>query len=149
MASSPSTVNVGNYVTVKPSMKGDDRIINYKIWKKQMLCLLQSQDVVGFVSGEITPPPEENEDDEEQKEWRRTDGLIQGWILGSIGKDALHAVWEKPTARDIWLKLENFFKREEEKEEEKEKKKKEDSEKEDIGKFFFFSEKEDIGLTLI
>lgn len=107
----PSTVGVANFVTVKPCVEGDEKS-NFKIWKKQMLCLLESQEVMGFVDGKIPPPPE---DEKQQKlMWRRTDVLVQGWILGSIGKDALDAVWDKPTAREMWLELDEIFKEEEE-----------------------------------
>ncbi|KAH6757813.1 hypothetical protein C2S52_023278 [Perilla frutescens var. hirtella] len=108
----PSTVNVANFVTVKPCL--DEERINFKIWKEQMLCLLESQDMLGFVNGWIIQPPvrdidDDGDDDEQKKQWRRTDRLVKGWILGSIGKDALHAVWEKQTARDVWLELDNIF----------------------------------------
>lgn len=102
-----SAVNVGNFVTVKPCLEGDDTS-NFKIWKEQMLCLLESQDVVGFVDGRIISPPSDD-----QKLWSRTDRLVKGWILGSIGRDAVDAVWEKKTARDVWTELDNVFSRKE------------------------------------
>ncbi|KAH6761657.1 hypothetical protein C2S52_019090 [Perilla frutescens var. hirtella] len=103
-----SSVNVANFVTVKPGLKGkrDDVTTNFKIWKEQMLCLLESQDVVGFVDGGILqPPPLEKgggDSSDEQKQWRRIDRLVKGWILGSLGKDVLDAVWEKQTSREVW-----------------------------------------------
>lgn len=119
----PSTVNFANFVTVKACLEGDERS-NFKMWKEQMLCLLESQDVLGFVDGGILPPETGGDSDDEQKrQWRRTDRLVKGWILGSIRKDALDAVWEKPTARDVWLELDNIFQEEEEEEEENEKEK--------------------------
>ncbi|KAH6761662.1 hypothetical protein C2S52_019095 [Perilla frutescens var. hirtella] len=119
MAGSSSSVNVANFVTVKPGRKGkrDDVTSNFKIWKEQMLCLLESQDVVGFVDGGILPPPPEKgggDSSDEQKQWRRIDRLVKGWILGSLGKDVPHAVWEKQTAREVWLELDNIFKEKEE-----------------------------------
>lgn len=118
----PSTVNVANFVTVKPWLKDEGRT-NYNIWKEQMLCLVESQGVLGFINGEILEPlppekannvPEENSKISEnvkyeQKLWRRTDRLVKGWILGSIGNDALGAVWELETAREVWLELEKIF----------------------------------------
>ncbi|KAH6761659.1 hypothetical protein C2S52_019092 [Perilla frutescens var. hirtella] len=88
-----SSVNVANFVTVKPGLKGkgDDVRRNFKIWRQQMLCLLKSQDMLGYVQG-VDPPPES----------QRTDELVKGWILGSLGKDVLDAVWEMQTAREMW-----------------------------------------------
>lgn len=108
-----SAVNVANFVTVKPGLEGEERR-NFKIWKKQMTCLLLSQGMLGFVEGQVPPPPPESD---EQQQWRRSDGLVRGWILGSIGRYALDAVWEKPTAREIWIELDNIFNEKEEEEE--------------------------------
>ncbi|KAH6827720.1 hypothetical protein C2S53_015688 [Perilla frutescens var. hirtella] len=104
MGSSAGSVNLGNFVTVKPCLEGDERS-SFKIWKEQMLCLLESQGMLGFIDGGIIQPP----DGDELKLWRRTDRLVKGWILGSIGRDALNLVWEKETAKDVWLELHNIF----------------------------------------
>ncbi|KAH6761654.1 hypothetical protein C2S52_019087 [Perilla frutescens var. hirtella] len=103
-----SSVNVANFVTVKPSLQetegsDDERSNNFKIWKDQMLCLLESQDVAGFVGGGG------GDCSDEEKQWRRTDRLVKGWILASLGKDVLEAVWEKQTAMDVWLELHSIF----------------------------------------
>ncbi|KAG8391307.1 hypothetical protein BUALT_Bualt01G0174300 [Buddleja alternifolia] len=73
-----------------------------------MLCLVESQDLLGFIDGE-TPPLPENAAAEEQKVWRRRDRLVKGWILGSVGEDALDAVVGLDTAMDVWLELEKIF----------------------------------------
>ncbi|XP_057770656.1 protein ACCELERATED CELL DEATH 6-like [Salvia miltiorrhiza] len=103
----PCSVNVRVFVTVWPSVKGSGRG-NFKNWKEQMVCLLESQDVAGFVDGEIVAP--EKHEAEQWKLWRRTDRLVKGWILGSVGADVLDAVRDKETARDVWLELDNIFK---------------------------------------
>lgn len=103
----PSAINVSNFVTVKPCVEGEERS-NYRIWKEQMLCLLESQDLLGFVNGEVLPPRKNAQ--HQHNLWRRTDRLVKGWILGSVGKDVLDAVWEKQTARDVWVELDdNIF----------------------------------------
>ncbi|XP_042002580.1 uncharacterized protein LOC121751850 isoform X2 [Salvia splendens] len=113
------SVNVANFVTVRPSSEGDDKTNEFKDWKEQMICLLESQDVMGFVNGEIVAP--EKQEIEQYKLWRRTDRLVKGWILGSIGTDVLHQLRGSETARDVWLQLlENIFKQEEEEAEEEE-----------------------------
>ncbi|KAG6411175.1 hypothetical protein SASPL_129253 [Salvia splendens] len=92
------SVNVANFVTVRPSSEGDDKTNEFKDWKEQMICLLESQDVMGFVNGEIVAP--EKQEIEQYKLWRRTDRLVKGWILGSIGTDVLHQLRGSETARD-------------------------------------------------
>lgn len=59
--------------------------------------------------------------------------LVQGWILGSIGDDALDAVWDKTTAREIWLELDNIFKEQEQQHEEEE----EANDRDKSGKFIY------------
>ncbi|XP_075475508.1 uncharacterized protein LOC142506209 isoform X2 [Primulina tabacum] len=110
----PSTVNFANFVTVRPLLNRNDpegSINDYKIWKEQMLCLLEGQELWGFIDGQIPSPSRtgESTDHQEHKLWRRTDMLIKGWILGSLGNDALAAVANVGSSRDVWLKLENIF----------------------------------------
>ncbi|XP_073043937.1 uncharacterized protein [Primulina eburnea] len=107
----PSTVNAANFVSVKLCLNKDNKergINDYKIWKKQMICLFESQDLLGFIDGQI-PAPEDSMD--EQKLWRRTDQLVTGWILGSItGTDVLDAVVGLKSSMEVWLELEKLFK---------------------------------------
>ncbi|XP_073033542.1 uncharacterized protein [Primulina eburnea] len=107
----PSTVNAVNFISVKLFLNKDNKersINDYRIWKKQMICLFESQDLLGFVDGQI-PPPKEPMD--EQKLWRRTDQLITGWILGSItGTEVLDEVVGLDSSREVWLELEKLFK---------------------------------------
>lgn len=105
----PLTVHVSDYLSVKPSLNGDQRRTDYAIWKRQMLCLLESQDLLGFIDGQIPPPSLPEESKEDQKLWRRTDRLIMGWILGSVGKDALAAVVGLESSREVWEMLGNIF----------------------------------------
>lgn len=73
-----------------------------------MICLFESQDLLGFIDGQI-PAPKESTD--EHKIWRRTDQLITGWILGSIaGTDVLDAVVGLESSMEVWLELEKLFK---------------------------------------
>ncbi|OMO87084.1 hypothetical protein COLO4_20808 [Corchorus olitorius] len=48
----PSTLNVGNFVTLKLKQT------NFLLWKTQIMGLIQSQDMMGFVDGSL-PIPEE------------------------------------------------------------------------------------------
>ncbi|CAN4113766.1 unnamed protein product [Withania somnifera] len=79
---------------------------NYILWKAQIVCLLESQDLVGVINGEITLPSESCADYVQRK---RTDSLVKGWILGSLTEQILPYVVDKVTARDVWLELERNF----------------------------------------
>ncbi|KAG8367152.1 hypothetical protein BUALT_Bualt16G0042900 [Buddleja alternifolia] len=109
----PSTVNVSNFVSVKPCLQDEDRITNFNIWKEQMLCLIDSQGLRGIIDDrEIIQPAEKvlsADGDDEEKQLRRGDRVVKGWILGSIGNDALRCVWELGSAREVWLELEKIF----------------------------------------
>ncbi|KAK6126729.1 hypothetical protein DH2020_039528 [Rehmannia glutinosa] len=73
---------------------------NYQAWKEQMLCLIYSQGLLGFIDGTNAPPPEtvaaapadgttaaiKNKD---YGLWIRTDMLVKGWILCSLNDDIL------------------------------------------------------------
>ncbi|XP_049931227.1 uncharacterized protein LOC126409236 [Nymphaea colorata] len=46
----PSTLNVANFISVKLSQT------NFLLWKTQVFCLIESQDLQGFINGEVTAP---------------------------------------------------------------------------------------------
>ncbi|XP_060198744.1 uncharacterized protein LOC132627419 [Lycium barbarum] len=104
----PSTLNIANFVTIKLFDSS-----NYVIWKAQMLCLLESQELVGFIDGTIQPPLDKITDyngnqDNNYLMWKRSDRLVKGWILGSLTEKMLEKVVEKISARDLWLELEDI-----------------------------------------
>ncbi|KAJ0736333.1 putative ankyrin repeat-containing domain, PGG domain, ankyrin repeat-containing domain superfamily [Helianthus annuus] len=94
----PYTVNVANFVSVR--LSGHD---NYPLWRKQMLCLMEGHDMLGFIEG-IRP-----ETETKKHQWRRSDALTQGWILGSLREDVLTTTINFKTAKDIWLHLEKSY----------------------------------------
>ncbi|OIT40322.1 PREDICTED: protein ACCELERATED CELL DEATH 6-like isoform X2 [Nicotiana attenuata] len=98
----PSTLNIANFVTVKLSDSS-----NYSLWKTQMLCLLESQELVGFIDGTLIQTPLLENPDNYLK-WKRSDRLVKGWILGSLTEDMLEYVFEKVSARDVWLELKDI-----------------------------------------
>ncbi|XP_010321575.2 uncharacterized protein [Solanum lycopersicum] len=123
-----STVNVANFVSIKLCGKS-----NYIPWKTQIVCLLQSHDLFGFVDGTIRFPlltiapgdgdddddePEEEEEkgeemgiDEDYLQRKRSDGFVKGWIFGSLSDELLQdkAVHKLDSAREIWLVLEELY----------------------------------------
>uniref|UniRef100_A0A5B7A6J5 PGG domain-containing protein n=1 Tax=Davidia involucrata TaxID=16924 RepID=A0A5B7A6J5_DAVIN len=108
----PSMLNVGNFVSIKLSEAN-----NYLLWKTQMLGLIESQDMLGFIDGmnpapaeTITVPHDTREiENQNYLSWRRSDRLLKGWIIGSLSEHILGIVVGLNTARDVWTKLENHF----------------------------------------
>ncbi|KAD6454933.1 hypothetical protein E3N88_09639 [Mikania micrantha] len=102
----PSHVFVPNFVTVK--LSGPD---TYFVWQMEMRCLLQSHDMLGFISSHALG--KEKVDDDHMM-WRRSDALVKGWILGSLSQQTLEKV-VKPipskdlTAKDVWDKLQTIY----------------------------------------
>ncbi|KAG6425962.1 hypothetical protein SASPL_110173 [Salvia splendens] len=97
-----AAANVASFVSVKLGRDVNNRY-NYETWSEQMLCLLQSQDLMEFIDD--TPPPPENRDGA----WRRNDWLIKGWILGALSDEVIKTVVKLRCARAMWLKLKYNF----------------------------------------
>lgn len=108
-----AVVNVANFVSAKLKNKPN----NYKSWKAQMLCLIESQDLLGYIDGEISPPPPPDDGKRNSKKyvaWRRTDQLVKGWILGALSDKVVDSVVDTVvdldmSARDVWFELEKAF----------------------------------------
>lgn len=100
-----SAVNVASFVS-SALRRDENNSSNYKSWKEQMLCLIESQGLLAFIDGAAPPPPVDGQD---YAAWRRTDRLIKGWILGALSDSVAETVVNCNSAMDVWLKLENSF----------------------------------------
>ncbi|KAL8551808.1 hypothetical protein ACS0TY_000747 [Phlomoides rotata] len=69
-----------------------------------MLCLIESEDLLVFINGEVAPPPSPSQD---YVVWRRRDRSVKGWILGALSDQLIQLCVGFDTARDVWLNLEN------------------------------------------
>ncbi|KAI3518270.1 hypothetical protein L1887_06805 [Cichorium endivia] len=106
----PSHVCAPNFVTFKLSGKDE-----YRIWKTQMLCLIESHCMLGFIDGTFVTP--QTSDHHLLEHWRRSDALIKGWILGSLSNETLMSVLdrvaEKPIqetpAKRLWDELATIY----------------------------------------
>ncbi|KAF5760052.1 putative ankyrin repeat-containing domain, PGG domain, retrotransposon Copia-like protein [Helianthus annuus] len=105
----PSHVNTGSFLSIKLSGKP-----NYMQWQEQMLCLVDSHDMLGFIDGTLKKPKENNASKTKAnmpafaakyREWKRSDTLVKGWIFGSLSEDVMGTVVGLQTARDVWNKL--------------------------------------------
>ncbi|XP_021981258.1 uncharacterized protein LOC110877436 isoform X2 [Helianthus annuus] len=93
-----SNSNVSNFVSVK--LSGNT---NYHIWKSQMLCLLDSNNMGGIVDATFAGPRYS-----EPETLRQYDSLARGWILGSVSEDVLADVHNLGSAKAVWEKLQSI-----------------------------------------
>nr|GEZ29822.1 ankyrin repeat-containing domain, PGG domain protein [Tanacetum cinerariifolium] len=103
----PSHVIAPNFVTVK--LSGKD---TYNVWETQILCLLKSHQMNGFIDGQFPSPVGIGKEKvEEMQEWIISDSLVKGWILGSlsdgVAKKVVNRLKHKQkdtdsTAKDLW-----------------------------------------------
>ncbi|KAL4563845.1 hypothetical protein LXL04_027893 [Taraxacum kok-saghyz] len=119
----PSNVYTPSFVTVK--LNGKDK---YGIWKTQILCLLESHGMLGFIDGTHVNPHtsvtgKEKVGDHETRQglWRRSDALVKGWILGSLSEETFRCVLNSLArksrqqidgdfrAKDVWDELQTMY----------------------------------------
>lgn len=96
-------INVASFVPTKLSRDRNGNH-NYESWKQQMLCLVESQGLVGFIDGKTPPPPKEHVD---YGAWRRTDWLVKGWILGALSAEIVPHIAHFDSARKVWFDIES------------------------------------------
>ncbi|KAI3495760.1 hypothetical protein L1887_38106 [Cichorium endivia] len=83
----PSNLSAASFVSVKLSCKD-----NYHMWEAQMRCLLESHDMLGFITGQFLYLTAAREGGESFRLWRRSDAVVKGWILGSLSEEILRYV---------------------------------------------------------
>ncbi|KAJ0905562.1 putative ankyrin repeat-containing domain, PGG domain, ankyrin repeat-containing domain superfamily [Helianthus annuus] len=91
--------NVSNFVSVK--LSGNK---NYLVWRSQMLCLLDSNNMGGIVEPAFVLP--RFSDTETQRQY---DSLAKGWILGSVSEDILVDIHDLDSAEAVWEKLKSNY----------------------------------------
>ncbi|XP_071731759.1 uncharacterized protein [Rutidosis leptorrhynchoides] len=109
-----SHVNAPSAVTVK--LTGNDK---YKVWKTQMLCLLISHNMVGFIKGKfLNPEGNVKKKAGDMEAWVRSDALVKSWIYGTISQEAAMNVVDHLssklhtadfTAKDVWDELQRIY----------------------------------------
>ncbi|PIA50672.1 hypothetical protein AQUCO_01200116v1 [Aquilegia coerulea] len=109
-----ANLNVANFVSLKLSSS------NYLLWETQVLSLIESQDLLGFITG-TTPQPESMVNGDEcvvpnpnLAAWTRTDRLVKAWITATISEEALGTVVGLTTSFDVWKALSNTYSQESE-----------------------------------
>ena len=109
----PSALNVGNFVSIKLTQT------NYKLWKTQIMGLIESQDMIGFINGEYPIPPkpqsadathgQDSADHAEFTAWKRSDRLLCGWITSTLSEEVLGLVVGLDSTAEVWQTLESSF----------------------------------------
>ncbi|KAK3038016.1 hypothetical protein RJ639_029967 [Escallonia herrerae] len=111
----PLHVDVGLRVPVKLSTG------NYDVWRSYMVGLIEEQGLMGFLNGTIKAPPEKitvpddsstgtkEMGNEDYNKWKKTDQLLQGWIIQRLNEDFLVHVHHLKTAKEVWAMLERNF----------------------------------------
>ncbi|KAF3776070.1 hypothetical protein EJ110_NYTH47601 [Nymphaea thermarum] len=105
----PSTLNVANFVSIKLSQT------NFLLWKTQVLGLIESQDLQGFINGEIAVPDQyvingnKREINPDYLQWKKSDRLLRGWITGTLSEEVLGHVVGLETSEQVWRTLEEAY----------------------------------------
>ena len=77
---------------------------NYDAWRELIQTHCQSFDVSGHLDGTLLPA---NDND---NAWTKRDGLVKLWLYGTLSKELFKSTFKTGgTAREIWIRLENFF----------------------------------------
>ncbi|XP_042753572.1 ankyrin repeat-containing protein ITN1 isoform X3 [Lactuca sativa] len=117
----PSNLSATGFTTVK--LSGRDE---YGMWKTQMLCLLESHGMLGFIDGTLMCPQPISISGKEKvgdhqthyRLWRRSDALVKGWIFGSLSKPTLGYVLDRLhqqrnandfSGKDAWDELHTMY----------------------------------------
>ncbi|RVW78750.1 hypothetical protein CK203_059316 [Vitis vinifera] len=87
---------------------------NYLLWKSQLLPLLESQDLLGYVDGTLVPPPRcepatSTTLSTKYLAWKAADQRLLCLLLSSLTEEAIAVIVGLSTAREVWLALENTF----------------------------------------
>ena len=111
----PATLSVGNFVSIKLSQN------NYLLWKTQIMGLIESQDMIGFIDGSLPIPKphikvssdevsdETFETNSDFLAWKKSDRLLRGWITGTLLEEVLGLVVGLDTSAEVWTALSNSF----------------------------------------
>ncbi|KAJ0016773.1 hypothetical protein Pint_11309 [Pistacia integerrima] len=108
---SSASLNVSNFVTLRL------RPENYSLWREQVLALAESQELTDFLIGEkpcpaaVLPTLDGNNPtaNPAYKNWKTTDRLLRGWIIGTLAKEALSHVIGLDISAQVWAALKEAY----------------------------------------
>ncbi|XP_013680167.1 uncharacterized protein LOC106384802 [Brassica napus] len=77
---------------------------NYNAWRELILTHCQSFDISGHLDGTLLPT-----DDNDTAKMKRG-GLVKLWLYGTLLKELFKSTFKNGgTSREIWIRLQNFF----------------------------------------
>ncbi|KAF3787467.1 Retrovirus-related Pol polyprotein from transposon TNT 1-94 [Nymphaea thermarum] len=88
---------------------------NYILWENQLLPLLVSYNLKGFVDGTKTQPPQTIFSEVKEVlnpayiEWLRLDQLLLGWIISSLSEPVHSQVVGLRSSFEVWKRLKNTY----------------------------------------
>ncbi|KAF6161657.1 hypothetical protein GIB67_017295 [Kingdonia uniflora] len=89
---------------------------NFLLWQSQILPLLESQKLLGYIDGAITSSSltisnEEgsSEENPEYRKWRLADCFVTSLINSSLTEEAMSETMGTSTSRELWTALEESF----------------------------------------
>ena len=79
---------------------------NYLLWKSQLLLLLESQGLLGYVDGSLEPPPPfepptSQTPNTKHLAWKATDQRLLSLLLSSLTKEGMVEVVGLSTSREV------------------------------------------------
>ncbi|KAG7593481.1 Reverse transcriptase RNA-dependent DNA polymerase [Arabidopsis thaliana x Arabidopsis arenosa] len=120
MAVQPSAVTTATLsISQCVTLKLNDT--NYLSWKLQFEQFLNSQLLLGYVTGALARPPPTvvvrngeqvtETNNPEFLKWMQTDQLIMAWIFGSLSEDTLKSVYGLRSSQEVWFYLAKKYNR--------------------------------------
>ncbi|KAM2234356.1 hypothetical protein EV2_013133 [Malus domestica] len=108
---SHSAMNSYSSMTTVVNIKLDRT--NYPLWLAQILPILKSRNLMGYVDGSIVCPPKHLPDaaavNPTYTTWVQHDQMILSWINGSLTPSVLSVVASKRSSHDTWEALEQRY----------------------------------------
>ncbi|KAF7807552.1 UBN2_3 domain-containing protein [Senna tora] len=80
---------------------------NYLVWKRAIRIALKAKNKLGFIDGSCLPPTDASS--EKYFKWSDADSMVVSWLHHSMTKDLMEAYMFTPSARELWLELEEKF----------------------------------------
>ncbi|KAJ0800088.1 hypothetical protein HanPI659440_Chr03g0098981 [Helianthus annuus] len=93
-----SNVNVSKFVLVKLSGSS-----NYDVWKSQMLCLIESHNLLHIIHAKVRFPGDGD------PMTQKYDKLVKGWIFDTMSDQVIKEFVDYESVQYLWTELESTF----------------------------------------
>lgn len=112
----PPALRITNSITITLTEK------NYILWKSQFEAFLNSQGLLGYVTGQSPQPAATltvtgidgsatQTPNPDSTKWFQTDQVVKSWLLGSFSEDILSLVVDCQTSHEVWISLARYYNR--------------------------------------